>query len=74
MKKDFSVTLLYVKERPFCGIVITVLQSSSESVKIAHNKAREREELSVIIMAIRAPCMPGKMHISTGHLTTNVWK
>lgn len=45
--KDFSV-LLYANERPFCGIIITVLQSSPESVKIAHNKAHGREELSVV--------------------------
>lgn len=45
--KDFSV-LLYANNRPFCGIIITVLQSSPESVKITHNKAHEREALSVV--------------------------
>lgn len=54
MIKDFSV-LLYANERPFCGIIITVLQSSSVSAKIAHSKAREREELSALMTAIKSP-------------------
>lgn len=64
MIKDFS-GLLYANKRPFCRIIITVLHSSSESVKIAHNKAREREELSVAMTAIKSPLYEEQ---------TKVWK